>query len=54
MKVIGYLLFLIFVNIFAAKMGAATAYKNNKEIKELRNNALVFIAGGLIGVLFAL
>lgn len=54
MKVMGFLLFLILVNIFAAKMGTATAYKNNKEIKELRNTALVFIAGGLIGVLFTL
>ena len=52
MEMIGYFLLLISVNTFAAKLGIAKAYKNNKAIKELMINALVFIVGGLIVFLY--
>lgn len=53
MEIIGFLLLLISVNTFAVKLGIAKAYKNNKAIKGLMINALVFIVGGLIVFLYA-
>lgn len=41
MKVMGYLLLLIFINTLAAELGIATAYKDNKKIYK---NALAFTA----------